>query len=356
MNIPIKNLYYLLSYVWDVNWELEWSSLNVEENENALNLLAKVLVISTDRLVKKGLDRGYLEKNEEVFGVRGRIDLASTIKRNGFANSKLTCSFDELDYSTVHNQIIKTTLENLLKAKFLDKDLREDIHSILNRMHTIKSLTLSSSVFSSVRFHSNIRNYRLPISVCKLIFDQLLPNELSGEYLFANLPDEKLFRIFEKFLFNFYKKNSTLTSYKNVKKEGLVWQNVFLESGLDDLLPSMETDICLSNETSRLIIECKFYESAFQSRKISEEETTGKFISGHIYQLYAYLKNLEIKHGIKTSGMIIYPENGRKINSFYNFQGHDVLIKTINLSMEPKEIEEELINCLEPFHRSRLVA
>lgn len=356
MNIPIKNLYYLLSYVWNVNWELEWSSLNVEENEGALNMLAKVLVISTDRLIKKGLDRGYLVRNEEVFGVRGRIDLASTIKKNGFANSKLTCSFDELDYSTAHNQIIKATLENLLKARMLDKALREDIHSILNRMHSIKSITLSSSVFSSIRFHSNIRNYRLPISVCQLIYDQLLPSVESGEYLFNQLPDEKLFRIFERFLFNFYKRHLAQTEYRHIKKEGLTWQDVSFEGGLDDLLPTMETDICLSNESSRLIIECKFYESALQSRKVSGEETTGKFISGHVFQLYAYLKNLEIKHQSQTAGMIIYPENGKKISALYKLQGHDVLIKTINLAMSSAEIELDLIDCLKNFKIPKLAA
>ena len=118
----------------------------------------------------------------------------------------------------------------------------------------------------------------------------------------------------------------------------------------------METDISLSNESSRLIIECKFYESALQSRKVSGEETSGKFISGHVYQLYAYLKNLEIKHQIPTSGMIIYPENGKKIESLYSLQGHTVLIKTVNLGMSSTEIERDLIDCLNHFKKAKLAA
>ena len=202
----------------------------------------------------------------------------------------------------------------------------------------------------------SIRNYRLPLSVCQLIFDQLLPSVESGEYVFNQLPDEKLFRIFERFLFNFYKRHLAKTDYSYIKKEGLTWQDVSFEEGLDDLLPSMETDICLSNETSRLIIECKFYESALQSRKLSGLETTGKFISGHVYQLYAYLKNLEIKHQSKTAGMILYPENGKKISSLYKLQGHDVLIKTINLAMDSIEIEKDLIDSLIHFESSRMFA
>jgi len=109
----------------------------------------------------------------------------------------------------------------------------------------------------------------------------------------------------------------------------------------------METDICLFNNYSRLIIECKFYQSALQQWHISEQVTVSKFISGHIYQLYAYLKNLELKYGINTSGMIIYPENGRKIHSNYNIQGHKVLIKTINLNAPPQEIHRNLMSAIE---------
>jgi 5-methylcytosine-specific restriction enzyme subunit McrC len=325
---------------------MEWTTLDAESSEDALNLLAKILTVATDRLIKRGLDRGYLAKTEKMFGVRGRIDIATTIKTNGLSNLSLTCNFEELDYSIIHNQIIKSILEILTKTTGLDKSLKEDVHDLLHRMQLIKSISLSPNVFASVRFHSNIRNYRLPIAVSQLIYEQLLPSTNSGEYSFVNLSDEKLFRIFEKFLFNFYKKHLDKTSYTSIKKEGLLWQDSIFEDGLDDLLPAMETDICLFNESNRLIIECKFYESALQARRILGEDTTGKFISGHIFQLYAYLKNLELKHLMQTSGMIIYPENGKKINSTYTLQGHKVLIKTIDLNMSPSEIQSDLMSCL----------
>jgi len=207
VKIPIRNLFYLLSYVWDVDWEMEWSAINAEKSGDALNLLAKILTISTDRIIRRGLDRGYKDVSEEMFGVRGRIDIANTIKRNGFANAKLTCNFEELDYSVLHNQIIKTTLVNLSHVNGLNKDLREEILDLTHRLKAIESIELNQNIFSKVRFHSNIRGYRLPISVCKMIYDQLLPSETVGRYEFVNMTDEKLFRIFEKFILEFYKKH-----------------------------------------------------------------------------------------------------------------------------------------------------
>ena len=344
-------MYYLLSYVWDVNWEIDWLPIDAETSDDALNLLAKILIVSTDRLIKRGLDRGYVEESQKMFGVRGRIDIATTIKTKGFSNLCLTCNFEDLNHSIIHNQIIKTTLEALTKTQGLDKGLREDIHNLLHRLQSINSISLSSNVFSSVKFHSNIRNYRLPIGVCELIYQQLLPTTDIGKYNFVNLTDEKLFKIFEKFLFNFYKKHLYKTKYTQIKKEILAWQESIIDIGIEDLLPTMETDICLFNETTRLVIECKFYESALQKRRILGEDTTGKFISGHIFQLYAYLKNLQLKHNMQTAGMIIYPENGKRINSAYTMQGHKVVIKTIDLGMSVLDIEADLIACLD-FCRS----
>ncbi len=349
MKIPIRNLFYLLSYVWDVDWEMEWSAINAEKSGDALNLLAKILTISTDRIIRRGLDRGYKDVSEEMFGVRGRIDIANTIKRNGFANAKLTCNFEELDYSVLHNQIIKTTLVNLSHVNGLNKDLREEILDLTHRLKAIESIELNQNIFSKVRFHSNIRGYRLPISVCKMIYDQLLPSETVGRYEFVNMTDEKLFRIFEKFILEFYKKHLKQTIYTHIKKERLGWQETAYEGGIEDFLPSLETDVSLFNETSKLVIECKFYESALQTRTIGNLNIRSTFISTHINQLFVYLKNLEMKDKNTLSGLLIYPENGEKVDATYNMHGNKVSIKTINLDSSPQEINDAMLACLEPF-------
>jgi len=161
---------------------------------------------------------------------RGRIDISNTIKRNGFSNSKLSCSFDELDNSTIHNRIIKSTLAQIVKTDGLDKALREDVHAVLQRLDSVAPIQLATSTFAGIRFHSNIRNYRLPISVCQLIYEQLIPSVKTGKYSFVDLPDENYFG-FSKILFNFYKQNLKETVYHGIKKEGLFWQDVILKMG-----------------------------------------------------------------------------------------------------------------------------
>jgi len=354
VKIPIRNLFYLLSYVWDVDWEMEWSGIDADKSGDALNLLTKILTISTDRIIRRGLDRGYKDVSEEVFGVRGRIDIANTIKRNGFANARLTCNFEELDHSVLHNQIIKTTLVYLSHANGLDKGLREEVLDLTHRLKAIEPIELSQNVFSKVRFHSNIRNYRLPVAVSKLVYDQLMPSQETGKYQFVNFTEEKLHAIFEKFVFKYYEKHLNQTIYTGIKSDAVSWQDTYFEEGIDDFLPVMRTDVSLFNNESKLVVECKFYESALQSRRINGKELRETFISNHLYQLFAYLKNLEIKNNKVISGLILYPENGKKISSVYNMHGHKVSIKTINLDSSPQEINDAMLAYLTPFRSMAL--
>ena len=347
MKIPIKNLYYLLSYVWDVNWEINWTSVGIEEDVSALNMLSRILITTTERILRKGLGRGYLDDREIIYGIRGRINIPESIKNNGISSSRLTCDFDELDYSVVHNKVIKTTFESLIKTSGIDKSLKEEMHYLLGKFQNINSIKLSSSVFNNLKLNSNNRQYRLPISICHLLHEQLLPNVDSGKFDFVELSDEKLFKIFEKFLFNFYSKHLGETCYKSIKKECMTWQDSTLVNGIDDFLPSMETDISLFNQQNRLVVECKFYFSALQSRKFGDNEASGKFIPNHIYQLYAYLKNQSLKYQVPISGMLIYPENGKSISSQYHIHGHDVLIKTIDLNKSAASIHQGLIKALD---------
>jgi 5-methylcytosine-specific restriction enzyme subunit McrC len=55
-----------------------------------------------------------------------------------------------------------------------------------------------------------------------------------------------------------------------------------------------------------VIVECKFYRDAFQ-----RFHDTPKFISDHLYQLFAYLKNQNAVPGWEgVRGMLLYPAMG----------------------------------------------
>ena len=80
MDIPIKNLYYLLSYAWN---KLEYRNkmkLNEDDFNSLADLFARVFDNLLGILIKRGLDKNYIEKNEKIRGIKGKINFNKTIK------------------------------------------------------------------------------------------------------------------------------------------------------------------------------------------------------------------------------------------------------------------------------------
>src|SRR5690242_3111266 len=95
LSIPIQNIYYLLLYAW--NRLPEGKSINVAsiESPDLPNLLTKVLVEGVKDLQRRGLDRGYVENDEDLMRPRGRMRLAETISRGLLSRVQVACCTDE---------------------------------------------------------------------------------------------------------------------------------------------------------------------------------------------------------------------------------------------------------------------
>jgi 5-methylcytosine-specific restriction enzyme subunit McrC len=65
VTIPIKNLFYLLCYAWDVLEEGEAAEVGTVEAPDLENLMAFVLIGRLERLLRRGLERDYQEHRED---------------------------------------------------------------------------------------------------------------------------------------------------------------------------------------------------------------------------------------------------------------------------------------------------
>jgi len=114
--IPIANLYYLLCYAWDVLPEAEVVAVSALPEMRLQDLLARVLGTAVSRLLRRGMDRAYVSEADEIAGVRGRLDLGTSLKQASFARARAWCTFDELSPDVPHNRVVKTTLRRLAQA------------------------------------------------------------------------------------------------------------------------------------------------------------------------------------------------------------------------------------------------
>lgn len=338
MNIPILNIYYLLCYAWDRLEQGKIISVSQVGKNEVSQLFATVLVEGMSHLFKKGLDRGYVEYSEEIQRIRGKIDFTMNIKRNFFRQPRLYCEFDELDYNVLHNQILKTTIRNMIGCQGLEPNINNKLRNLCLRLHKVDNIILTKKLFRQVQLNRNNFFYDFMIKVCELIFDNLLISKQGEGGEFKDfLQDETAMRkIFEGFVRNFYKRH--LEEYNYVGRRNINWKLEPCTPDAKNALPIMQTDINLEFNDRKIIIDTKYYKDTLSDRE--------KIHSVNLYQLYAYLKNqegIEDPRTMRCEGILLYPTIDVNYKHEYRHEEHKVSIQTINLNQNWKKIETDLL-------------
>lgn len=336
--IPIQNLYYLLSYAWDVLPEAELVSADVSPEMRLQDLLASVLRRGVARLLKRGLDRAYVEHVEEIAGVRGRIAVGESLKRTTFNRARAVCRFDELSPDVAHNRIIKSTLRSLAAVRGLDHELALELRELYRRMPDVRETRVTAQSFRRVTLGRNTAFYRFLLDVCEIIHRNLLVEEGGTGTLFRDFTrdDDEMARLFERFLLRFYAHEQT--SYA-VSAPRFDWE---AQGRADHLayLPQMWTDIVLRNETETIVIDAKYY-----TRALTEHMTKATVRPGHLYQIFSYMSHLARSRPDKSAvrGILLYPRTTETVAVDVALFGHPFRAVTINLDQPWSMIRSDLL-------------
>ena len=342
MKVPIENIYYLLCYAWRFVPEDLAIDVGGSSSPDVLNLCAHVLTTGIDRLMRRGIDRGYVGFVEETPRLRGRVDLTATITRLTWRNARVVCEFDELSPDILHNRILRTTIR-LLSNGEIEPELRNRLHETDFRLSGIDTIPLTGSLFQRVQLHRNNSFYAFLMRVCELVHSSLLPDR-SGEgpsWFKDVLSDEEyMAAVFEEFIRNFY---SLKQSYFAVGRSHPKW-NATAEDWDLRFLPAMTTDVTLSSTSRTIIIDAKYYRDALQTHF---QHGSRKVHSSNLYQLLAYLHGTNGPAGDGSlEGMLIYPVGEQAVDLRFKIDSYPIRIYTVNLAQPWSSIETDLLDLI----------
>jgi 5-methylcytosine-specific restriction enzyme subunit McrC len=107
----------------------------------------------------------------------------------------------------------------------------------------------------------------------------------------------------------------------------------------ESYLPGMLTDVSLRSKNQTVIIDAKYYKETLQ-----EHYDKRSIHSKNLYQLFAYLKNLEQNGGIDRTaeGILLYPVVEDELDLVYEMHGHKMKVCTVNLMQDWKQIDFRL--------------
>ena len=321
-----------------------YEDLAIEEFENIHNLFAAILAKGIGRQLKQGLYREYRNRKENIAVVRGKIDMPKTIQNCLARKRLLACEYDELSENNLLNQIIKTTVMILLQHGNVELKYKNDLKKEMLFFTNVDTLDPKSIRWASIRFQRNNSTYRMLVGLCQFVLDGMLLTTESGEYkLTAFLDDQRMSRLYEKFILEYYTKECPQVK---ATVSQIPWA---LDDGIGILLPVMQSDIMLTKGNEVLIIDAKYYTHTMQN-----QYGVYTLHSGNLYQIFTYVKNKDHSFGDTphtVSGMLLYARTDEAIqpDNSYQMSGNKISVRTLDLNQDFAEIAAQLNAIVDEF-------
>ena len=333
--IPIKNIYYMLSYAFQMLNEQGYKNLATEDFDNAGDLCAAILIRGISYQLKRGLGREYISETDTISAIRGKIEITESIKNQSMIRSQMVCTYDEFSVNSPLNQIIKSTVMLLLKAD-ISKVRKKELRKLMVYFDDVSVVDVRS-INWSINYNRNNQTYRLLITVCYLVVKGLLQSKSDGSVKMMDFLDEqRMCRLYEKFILEYYKKH-----YPQIRTAAsqIDWA---LDDGIGTMLPAMQSDIMLSYQKGEidktLIIDAKYYAHTTQV-----QYDVHTLHSNNLYQIFTYVKNKATKGG-EVSGMLLYAKTDEETypNNEYQMSGNKITVRTLDLNCEFENIAAQL--------------
>lgn len=336
-SIFIKNVYYMLAYAFRALKMDEYDDLAGEDFEHMHDLFAAILAKGIARQVKQGLYREYLNRTEDLPTLRGKIDLAGTIRNRIARNQRLSCEYDELSENNLHNQVLKTTSMVLLRHGQVAEEHRAELRKTMLYFSNVDEIDPASIRWDAIRFQRSNISYRFLLSICQLVLDGMLITTERGERKLARFVDDQhMSRLYEKFILEYYAAECTCATASSPQ---IKWA---LDDGVGTMLPIMQSDVVLRRGNRMLIIDAKYYAHTLQ-----ESYGTETIHSANLYQIFSYVKNKEAElagEEHEVSGMLLYAKTDAEVqpNGVYQMSGNQISVRTLDLNREFSEIAAQL--------------
>lgn len=341
MKIPVANVYRLLLYAWRLIGDRATRDVAEEGYTELQDLFAHVLADTVGRLVARGLDRGYVARDEAVPGIRGKVGLGETLKGNHLARGQAHCHFDELDYDVLHNRIIKATLRTLGDTGLHPRNGAR-IGSLYRTLGAVSDVVITLRDFRRVQLHRNNAEYEFALRVCELVHENLVIDERTGRTRFREYQatQQRMGTLFQAFVSEFLQREQRRFT---ISSPTLEW---FGKDGTEahlQRLPRMETDIVLESPDRRIVLDTKFYADALVGRSHRK-----RVIAEHLYQVFAYVQNRDAHlPGAPHEGMLLYPVVKEAFAFDYRLMGHRFTIRSLDLDQPWPAIHRDLLALLE---------
>ena len=348
--IPIKNIFYMLCYAWNVLAIKDDIKVGEDDFDDAYNLLGRIFTYGIGKLIRSGFHRSYVGQEEELSTLRGKINVQESVTKFSMQRKKLDCNYDEYSTNDIFNQILKFTIESLIKNPNISSITKASLKKQRMFFVGIEEKAPTKENRQKLIFNRNNVMYKMLIHVAIMLYDNTIVNDDDGNNVFKDFfRDGQMEKVYEQFILNFYAINLDRKTYR-VHAPKINWRmEQDAENRFGDLVDIIDnpsdrrSDIVVENKKTnkQLIIDAKYYqETLVQGYR---DSTIERYRRNHIDQVRGYVLDSEFNG--KKLGALVYPtvRHDFKKPKMAPLLQTPIFFKTLNLNEEWKEIEKDLI-------------
>ena len=335
-HVLIRNIYHMLAYAYQSLRHKDYADVETEDFENVHDMFASILAKGLACQIRRGLYREYVEREDSLFCLKGKINMPESIRLKIKNDLRLACRYDLLSENSYMNRILKSTACRLSRHEDVKPQTRDSLKKSLQYLSAVEPIDSSAIDWRFLNYHRNNITYRMLMDICRLALEGLLMSEVRGTHKLAVFEDEqKLWRLYEKFILAYCEKN--FTQY-DPKSRNIDW-DVAEARGSTNYPPTMKCDIILSSGDEKFIIDAKCY-----SQIMRMFHNTASINSAHLYQLYAYVKNEDTQRTGKVTGALLYAKTDESTlpDNEYILGGNRFIVKTLDLNTPFDNIERQI--------------
>lgn len=337
-SIQIRNIYYMLAYAFQQLKQNNYEDIAGEKFDEIHDLFAEILARGISYQLKQGLHKEYIEVQEFLTTLRGKLDMNGTIKNKMQRKQILDCDYDILSENNLFNQILKTTVLFLLDQDNVKHAKKVALKKLMLFFSKVDVIDISTIKWNTLRFDRNSKTYQMLLYICYFILDGMLLTTESGKYKMKSFSDEHMCKLYEKFVLEFFRKHYPMLNAQAAQVE---W-NVNKSVPSSNMLPIMQTDIMLQFNDRTLIIDTKYY-----TRSLQYQFDKATIHSNNLFQIFAYVMNLDKSHTGKIDGMLLYAKTDEEISPDGEQKfadGNTIFFRTLDLNSSFEDITIQLAN------------
>ena len=311
--VPLRNLFYMLAVAYDLPSPFREQLAKFAKLDEILEFVVSFFANLVERRMDQGLYRSYVEREDNLTTVRGRIAFAEDLRRNYVTRHRTYCRYDEFSWDIPENQIIRQVL-HLLGGWGFSARLRSRLYELDAALSEVTPVILPISSLDRFQYNRFNEDYRQIHRFCRLFLEGASLSEQSGPFDFQTFLVD-MNTLFERFVTQVLRERAGI--------DFTVDAQVSTHLGSEEKVP-MRPDIVVSmGGAVGLVADCKY-------KRLEPSE----FKNHDVYQMLAYCTATKVRRGL-----LIYPVHAAVVQDLIGIRNTDTMIRQATVDLGKEDIE-----------------